>query len=59
MLDRRRCQADATSTSIDEVMCGGESTMESVENYIGDGWRRRACLVEQPKRGAVVTYSNF
>jgi hypothetical protein len=56
------CQVDATGTSIDEVMCGGESTVESVENYIGDVGGEGACLVGQrlvPKRGAVVTCSNF
>jgi hypothetical protein len=33
VLNWRRCQADATSASIAEVMCGGES---SLENEIGD-----------------------
>jgi hypothetical protein len=32
-------------TSVDEVMCSGESTMDSMENLYWRCWRRRACLV--------------
>jgi hypothetical protein len=44
------CQADATGTSIDKVMCGGESTVESVEKLHWRRWRRKACLMGQRLR---------